>query len=53
MRETNRVSNEHSDAAILQLPFTVHITLFAILNLLYFYISTFQSTCIIIVITIG
>ena len=36
---------EYSVAAILQLLFTVNMTLFPVLNILHFYISTFQSTC--------
>jgi hypothetical protein len=38
--ETNRVCMEYSVAAILLFLFMVHITLFALLNLLHFYIST-------------
>jgi hypothetical protein len=41
--QTNRVSTEYSVAAILLLLFMVHITLFAMLHLLYFYISTSRS----------
>jgi hypothetical protein len=33
----------HNVAAILWLPFTLHIKLFPMINLLYFYISTSQS----------
>jgi hypothetical protein len=43
---TNHVSRKYSVAAILLLLFTVHITLFAMLNLLYFYICTFRSTSV-------
>ena len=38
--ETNYVPREYSVTAILLLLFMVHITLFAMLNILYFYIST-------------
>ena len=42
--ETNHVSREYSFAAILQLLFMVHITLFPTLNLLYFSIKlSFQN----------
>jgi len=43
--ETNYVPREHSVAAILLLIFMVLISLVSVLNLLYFYISTFRSTC--------
>jgi len=43
--ETNYVPREHSDAAILLLLFMVFISLVSVLNLLYFYISTFRSMC--------
>ena len=43
--ETNYVSREHSVAAILLLLFMVLISLVPVLNLLYFYISTFRSMC--------
>jgi hypothetical protein len=43
--ETNHVSTENSFAAILWLQFVVHITQFPMLNILYFYISTFPSVC--------
>ena len=36
---------EYSIAAILLLLFTVLISLLSVLNLLYFYISTFRSMC--------
>ena len=42
--ETNCVPREYSVAAILLL-FTVLISLVSVLNLLYFYISTFRSMC--------
>jgi len=42
--ETNYVPKEYSVAAILLL-FTVLISLVSVLNLLYFYISTFRSMC--------
>ena len=42
--ETNYVSREHGVAAILLFLFMVLISLLAVLNLLYFYISTFPST---------
>ena len=43
--ETNYVPREYSVAAILLLLFMVLITLVSVLNLLYFYISTFRSMC--------
>ena len=43
--ETNDVPREYSVAAILLLLFMVLISLFSLLNLLYFYISTFRSMC--------
>jgi len=43
--ETNYVPREYSVAAILLLLFTVLISLVPVLNLLYFYISTFRSMC--------
>ena len=43
--ETNYVPREYSVAAILLLLFMVLISLVSLLNLLYFYISTFQSMC--------
>ena len=43
--ETNYVPREYSVAAILLLLFMVLISLLAVLNLLYFYISTFRSMC--------
>jgi len=43
--ETNYVPREYSVAAILLLLFMVLISLVPVLNLLYFYISTFQSMC--------
>ena len=43
--ETNYVPREYSVAAILLLLFTVFISLVSVLNLLYFYISTFRSMC--------
>jgi len=42
---TNYVPREHSVAAILLLLFMVLISLVSVLNLLYFYISTFRSMC--------
>ena len=42
--ETNYVRREYSVAAILLL-FIVLISLVSVLNLLYFYISTFRSMC--------
>ena len=41
--ETNYVPRDYSVAAILLLLFMVLISLVSLLNLLYFYISTFQS----------
>ena len=43
--ETNYVPREYSVAAILLLIFMVLILLVSVLNLLYFYISTFRSMC--------
>ena len=45
MPETNYVPREYSVAAILLLLFMVLIPLVSVLNLLYFYISTFRSVC--------
>jgi len=42
--ETNYVPKEYSVAATL-LPFMVLISLVSVLNLMYFYISTFRSMC--------
>ena len=43
--ETNYVPREYNVAAILLLIFMVLISLVSVLNLLYFYISTFRSMC--------
>ena len=43
--ETNHVPREYSVAAILLLLFMVLISLVSVLNILYFYISTFRSMC--------
>ena len=43
--KTNYVPTEYSVAAILLLLFMVLISLVSVLNLLYFYISTFRSVC--------
>jgi len=43
--ETNYVPTEYSVAAILLLLFMVLISLVPVLNLLYFYFSTFRSMC--------
>ena len=43
--ETNYVPREHGVAAVLLLLFMVLISLVSVLNLLYFYISTFRSMC--------
>jgi len=43
--ETNYVSREYNVAAILLLLFMVLMSLVSVLNLLYFYISTFRSMC--------
>jgi len=43
--ETNYVPWEYGVAAILLLPFTVLISLLSVLNLLFFYTSTFRSMC--------
>ena len=44
--ETNYVPREYSVAAILLLLFMVLISLVSVLNILYFYISTFRSMCV-------
>jgi len=43
--ETNYVPMEYNVVAILLLLFMVLISLVSVLNLLYFYISTFRSMC--------
>ena len=43
--ETNYFPMEYSVAAILLFLFMVHLSLAPVLNLLHFYISTFQSIC--------
>ena len=43
--ETNYVPREYSVAAILLFLFMVLILLVSVLNLLYFYISTFRCMC--------
>ena len=43
--EKNYVPKEYSVAAVLLFLFMVLISLLAVLNLLYFYISTFRSMC--------
>jgi len=43
--ETNNIPREYSAASILLLLFMVLISLVSVLNLLYFYISTFRSMC--------
>jgi hypothetical protein len=43
--ETNYVPREYSVAAILLLLFMVLLSLVSMLNMLYFYISTFRSMC--------
>jgi len=43
--ETNYISREYSVAAILLLLFMALISLVSVLNLLYFYFSTFRSMC--------
>ena len=43
--ETNYVPREYGVAAMLLLLFVVLISLVSVLNLLYFYISTFRSMC--------
>ena len=43
--ETNYIPTEYSIAAILLLLFMVLVSLVSVLNLLYFYISTFRSMC--------
>ena len=48
--ETKYVPREYSVTAILLLLFMVLISLVSVLNLLYFYVSTFRSITIIIII---
>ena len=43
--ETNYVPREYGVAAVLLFLFVVLISLVSVLNLLYFYISTFRSMC--------
>ena len=43
--ETNYIPREHGVAAVLLFLFMVLISLLAVFNLLYFYISTFRSMC--------
>ena len=43
--DTNYVPKEYSVAAVLLFLFMVLISLVSVLNLLYFYISTFRSMC--------
>ena len=43
--ETNHVPREYSVSAILSLLFMVPISLVPALAVLYFYVSTFRSTC--------
>ena len=45
IHDTNYVPREYGVAAILLFLFMVLISLLAVLNLLYFYISTFRSIC--------
>ena len=45
--ETNYVPREYGVAAILVLLFMVFISSVSVLNLLYFYISTFRSMCVV------
>ena len=45
IHETNHIPREYSVAAILLLLFMVLVSLVPVLNLLYFYISTFRSMC--------
>ena len=50
--ETNYVPMEYSVAAILLFLFMVLISLVPVLNLLYFYISTFRSMCAVLNMTV-
>jgi len=45
--ETNYVPRKYSVAGILLLLFMVLISLVAVLNLLYFYISTYRNMCVV------
>ena len=50
--QTNYVPREYSVPAILLVVFMVLISLVSVLNLLYFYISTFWSMCAVLIIFI-
>ena len=50
--DTNYVPREYSVEAILLLLFMVLISLVSVLNLLYFYISTFRSMCAVLNMTV-
>ena len=50
--ETNNAPREYSVAVILLLLFMVLISLVSVLNLLYFYISTFRSMCAVLNMTV-
>ena len=43
--ETNYVYSVYSVAAVLYVQFVLHVILLPMLNVLYFYISTFRSMC--------
>jgi predicted Na+-dependent transporter len=43
--ETNHVPRLYNSAVSLQLQFMVHVILLSMLNILYFYVSTFQYMC--------
>ena len=45
MPDTNHVSRAYNVPAILQFQFMPHVMLFPMLNVLYFYISTYRSLC--------
>jgi succinate-acetate transporter protein len=43
--ETNLVSRVYSVSAVLYLQFVLHVMLFSMSNVLYFYISSLRSMC--------
>ena len=44
--DTNNVSRAYSVSALFYLQFVINLMLFPVLNVLYFYISTFRSVCV-------
>ena len=45
--ETDLVSRVNSVSAVLYLQFVLHVKLFRMSNVLYFYITTLRSTCLV------